>query len=66
MRGARRGLVRKVGERDNSSGVQLNCSYSHRYISVSVWYGLNPLPGVEGRESIDGFKPYHTDTEMYL
>jgi hypothetical protein len=35
-----------------SSGVQLNCSYSHRYISVSVWYGLNLLPDVQGRESI--------------
>jgi hypothetical protein len=35
-----------------SSGVQLNCSYSHMYISVSVWYGSKPLPGVQGRESI--------------
>jgi hypothetical protein len=35
-----------------SSGVQLNCSYSHRYISVSVWYGLNLLPDVQGRGSI--------------
>jgi hypothetical protein len=44
-----------------SSGVQLNCSYSHRYISsfCVVW-----LKSIDSRPwtHFNWFKPHHTDT----